>query len=410
MAFFIKNFESITASLIINISESTTALTDFNVGSKTRVMIEAFAEELEAFYHMMFRGILEATNDAVFNSFDFPALPAVAASGNVTFSLVVAGSATPLAPTTTFTIPRGFRVQIPVSSTLAVSSAALPGTIYTVTTSTAWAAGQTSVVVPVACTQAGTIGNTTANSITGIVDILPTVTGGQFKVTNVLPFVNGEPAEDQNSRKARFAQYLQSLGKGTLVAIEHAALTAQVLDASGNVQEQVKTVFAVEPFKIDGSLPVGHVDVYIYNGFGNTSAALVAATQQIVDGYVDSNGNKIAGFKAAGIIATVKAAIEQPQTFQINVKMQPNTSLTDDIISQIQGAIVKYVSTLGPGDTLIFNRIIELVMDSSSVYNCVIVSPNGDVQALDVQHIITVGSVSVTEDSNLGVVGETFNL
>lgn len=407
MAFFIKNFESITASLIINISESTSALTDFNVGSKIRVLIEAFAEELEAFYHMMFRGILEATNNAVFNSFDFPALPAVSASGNVLFSLVVAGSTTPLAPNTTFTIPRGFRVQIPVSSQLSVSSAALPGTTYTVITNTIWQAGQTSVLVPVACTQAGVLGNTPANSIKGIVDILPTVIGGQYQVTNPVPLINGSPAEDQNARKARFANYLQSLGRGTLVAIEHAALTAQILDSAGDIQEQVKIAVAVEPFTVDGSLPVGHVDIYIYNGFGGTTSDLVDATQKIIDGYIDANGNRIAGFKAAGVIAKVKPAIEQPQTFLVNVKMMSSFSLTDDIANQIQGAIAKYISTLAPGDTLIYNKIIELVMDVPGIYNCVVASPNGDVAAVDSQHIITVGSITVTENNAIKILSET---
>lgn len=408
MAFFIRNFESITASLIINITESTTALTDFNTGSKIRVLIEAFAEELEAFYHQLFRAILEGTNNAVYNSFDFPLLPAVAAAGNAVFSLVTATTLAPLAPTATITIPRGFRVQIPVQGTSSLSSSALPGTTYTVISSTAWIAGQTSVNVPVACTQAGLIGNTSFNTITGIVDLLPTVTGAIFKVTNSLPFVNGSEVEDDNSRKARFAKYLQRLGRGTLVAIEEAALTATVLDANGAIQEQVVKVVGIEPYKVDGSLPVGHVDICIYNGFGNTSAALVASAQQIIDGYIDVNGNRISGYKAAGIIATVKAAIEQPQTFNIFVKMLPNFGLTNDIQTQIQGAITKYMGTLGPGDTLVFNRIIELVMDVTGIYNVVIASPNGDIVPIDSEHIVTISSITVTEDAALAILTETY--
>src|ERR1700744_5744758 len=99
MSFFIKNFEGITASLLQSISQSTTALTDYNVGSKIRTMLEAVAEELEYLYHEMFRGIIEGIDTSVYNSFDFPLLPAVSASGIVTFSSVIPGTSVPLVPT-----------------------------------------------------------------------------------------------------------------------------------------------------------------------------------------------------------------------------------------------------------------------------------------------------------------------
>jgi hypothetical protein len=411
MAFFIKNFESITASLIQRVAHGSTALTDFNVGSKTRTMLEAFAQELEAFYHQMFRGILEAIDTSLFNSFDFPPLPAIAASGQVTFSLVEADNPTiPLAPTANITIPAGFRVQVPVQDTATlIANSAPTGTTYEVVSSAVWQAGQNSVIATVACSQAGIVGNTTSGSITGILDSLPPVSGGVYKVNNSLPYVNGRNTEDQQSRKARFARYLQSLARGTKVAILDAALTAVVRDDNDTILETVAKVIVIEPYVEDGSLPVGHVDIYIYNGVGGTTQALVDACQKIIDGYIDENNNRISGYKAAGIIATVKAAIEQGVNFNIFVKMKNGFSLTEELKEQLKGAIVRYVLTLNPGDALVFNKIIELAMDVPGIYNVIIATPNGDVVPESSRHVITIlGEISIATDDEFTITSETY--
>lgn len=70
--FSIKNFNSITAQLILYVSGHTTSLTDFNVGSKVRTILEAFSEELEYFYLEIFRGIMEGIDTGVYNSLTFP--------------------------------------------------------------------------------------------------------------------------------------------------------------------------------------------------------------------------------------------------------------------------------------------------------------------------------------------------
>jgi hypothetical protein len=407
MAFFIKNFESITASLILRVSENTAALTDFNVGSKIRTLLEAFAEELEYFYLDMYRGIIEGINNAVYNSFDFPPLPPVSASGVVNFSLVQAGTTVPLAPTSSFSIPSGFQVQVPVQTTASISNKVAPsGTVYQVLNDTVWNAGATSVSATVVCTSSGIVGNTIANSVTGIVGALPTVQGGTFLVTNTIPFTNGEDQETNEERKARFSKYLQSLGRGTLVSLEFAALQAVVNDAvTGNIKEQVKKAVAVEPYKLDGSKPPAHCDIYIHNGVGGTSSSLVSAAQKVIDGYTDTNNNRISGYKAAGIIATVLPAVENPISFIIQVTMKPSFSLTNDLKSEISGFLSKYVDTLNPGERLVYNKVIDLVMDADGVYNCLILSPAGDIVPSGVQVINTVNSINITENTAFTISG-----
>jgi hypothetical protein len=400
--FLIKNFESITASLILRVSQNSASLTDFNVGSKVRTMLEAFAQELEYFYMEMFRGILEGIDSSIYNSFDFPALSPVAASGQVTFSLFVAGTTTPLAPTTNLTIPSGFRVQIPVQTSATILSGSAPtGTIYSVANDTIWTAGQTSVNATVVCSTAGAIGNTTPNSVTGLVDILPAVQNGNFTVTNSVPFVNGQDQESPTQHRARFAKYLQGLGRGTLRALEYAALQAVVKDTNtGAITEQVKKAVAIEPYLLDGSKPAAHCDIYIHNGVGGTSSSIVDAASKIINGFTDTNNNRISGYKAAGIIATVLAVSENPVPFDIRVNMLAGFSLTATIISQISSAIAKYVDSLQPGEKLLYNKIIDLVMNTTGVYNCVIVSPVGDVVLPSLAFMNTVGNISIIESTS----------
>lgn len=158
----------------------------------------------------------------------------------------------------------------------------------------------------------------------------------------------------------------------------------------------------------DGSLPVGHVDIYIHNGVGGTSAGLVTAAQKIIDGYTDESNNRISGYKAAGIIATVKAATEQPQQFVVRVNWKTGYSLTLDVKNNLIAAIQRYVASLNPGQSIIYNKLIEIAMSVPGIYNCTVESPNGDVAANDLRSIMTVGDIQILDDDNLTVTSETF--
>jgi hypothetical protein len=404
MAFAIKNFNTITAQLILYVSGHTNALTDFNVGSVVRTMLEAFAEELEYLYLEMFRGILEGIDTGVYNSFDFPALGAVSASGSVIFSLVQTGTTNPASPTTSIVIPAGTIVQVPSINT---TTGTTVGNSYSVNQDTIWPVGQTSVSTVVTCTQSGTVGNTAYNTITSIVSTLPTVAGATYAVTNPATISNGADQETAAQQKQRFAEYLQSLGRGTIDAIEYAALQTVIYDANGNIIEKVGSAVVVEPYLIDGSLPSAYVIVYVYNGVGNTSSALVAQTQNIINGYYDSNGNRIAGYKAAGVIALVLPVEESPITFNINVVMAPGYSLTSSLSGTIANSISTYIQGLSPGDSVLLNQIIEIVMNNTGVYNCYIVSPSADIIPADSTTVITIEGININAVTSITITGET---
>ena len=105
MAFQLKDFASIAASMINHMRAATQRLTDFSIGSVARTLVEAPAVEIDQAYQQFFLGLKEAIPVATYQSFDFERLPAKAASGVLRF--------VPAAGATTFVIPRGTAVRAP---------------------------------------------------------------------------------------------------------------------------------------------------------------------------------------------------------------------------------------------------------------------------------------------------------
>lgn len=70
MAFQLKDFQSIVASMVNYVRGATTKLTDFNRGSGIRTLLEAVAVEMDQMYQEMFSGLREGIETSVFRSFD----------------------------------------------------------------------------------------------------------------------------------------------------------------------------------------------------------------------------------------------------------------------------------------------------------------------------------------------------
>ena len=85
MSFQIKKFDSIIASMINWLSSATDRITDFNVGSVARTLLESVAIELEELYYQLLKAVEEAIEEAIYRTFNFPRNPSERATGNVTF-------------------------------------------------------------------------------------------------------------------------------------------------------------------------------------------------------------------------------------------------------------------------------------------------------------------------------------
>jgi uncharacterized phage protein gp47/JayE len=312
---------------------------------------------------------------SIYQAFGFSLRPAVRASGIVTFG-------TASAPITPVTIPKGTRVTVKGGSK-----------VYETTTVATMSAPQTSVGVFVICTSSGTIGNTPPQTITEMDN--PIV--GIDTITNTTEISNGLERETETERKARFVEYITTLTRGTKAAVEYGAKSAAILDSNGNITEKVSVATVVEPFKDNPQMPVGRFTCYVYNGVGGTSTALVAMTQSIIDGYADSSGNQVPGYKAAGVICTVTAVSEKPTNITLSITAASTASAAAKtyIANAADNAIATYIASLGISQSLLIAEIINAVMSIDGVYNVAVTAPTSDTSAA-VGEIITPGTISVT--------------
>lgn len=350
---------------------TTTKITDFNVGSVARTLIEAPAAEIDELYQQMFIGLKEAIPVATYNSFDFSALAALPAIGLVRVMVTSSASDTLISAGTSFTVAGG-----------AVG--------YTANADVSIAAGETFADVLVTAASAGTIGNIAAGRTFTLVPIPDNF----VSASNLSPFINGSDAESDDDRKIRFNQFIQSLNRGTVAALTYGMKTTVLTDASGNAIERVVTAAVVEPWLTDENQPVSLVNCYIHNGIGSTSSDLVTRTREILYGYHDESGNAVPGWKAAGVHVEVYAATEQ--TVDVTGVLTAMTGYDKPtLITEAEEVIYAYLQGLEIGASAIKSEIIALVMDIPGVYNITLSTPVSDT-TVDQQTKIMPGTIALT--------------
>lgn len=370
--FQLKDFASITASMLNMMQSTQTKVTDFNIGGIVRTMLESCAAEIDELYQQIFNGIQQAIPVSVYNSFSFPALSALPASGLVNVTITSQSTATIISAGTIFTAPNGNTYTSSVDQTLP--------------------AGQTSIAFTISASTAGAAGNlgaTTAFTLSPI----PT---GFVSASNPNAYINGFDAESAADQLLRFNGYISTLQRSTDAAIAYGAETTQLLDASGNLIERVATALVVEPYLTNNTLPISSIFCYIHNGVGSTSTSLVSLAQQVVNGYTDSNGNMIAGWKAAGVVCTVAAATEQPRSVTAVLTAQAGFD-KPTLVTQAVSLLTAYLLAIPIGAPAIFAIIESLVMAIPGVANFAISVPNNtDTAATAANYKIMPGTFTIT--------------
>ncbi len=359
MAFQVKDFLSITASMVNHIRGATRKLTDFNVGSVNRTLIEASAVEIDELYQQMLNGLRDAIPVATYTSFGFTKLPAALANVIVEFRV------SPVPPSAT-----GEAIVIPAGSVVRVLNDEIS---YVTDNEVSIPAGGVSVSVRVTADQSGTKGNALANTIT-VMDV--PITG--VTVTNPAAAITGRDIETDEAQQIRFAQFIKSLSRGPIESIAFGAKTAAIKNNNGDIIEYVDKSKVVEPYITDANQPLGYIDCYIYNGSGNTSVALRDETQKIIDGFFNADGVRVAGWKAAGIVCRVRLVTEQTQniTGVVTVERGVDSKL---VAPEIATRITQYIQNLEIGEAIILNELIGIAMALDGVYNVAFTTPRADI-------------------------------
>lgn len=325
--FQLKNFVSIAASMLNYVRSTTGKVTDLQPGSVTRTIIEAPAAEIEELYVQVFNGIKEAIPVAVYNSINFPKLPAQYASGQVT---VIAQTA-----------PKG-ALNVPKGTTFL----ARDGRIYKTVGDQTWPATDgagnpmMSYTFPVVSTLPGTLQNASA----GEINASPFFDPDDFAFSNT-DIINGSDIESDDSRDTRFADYIASLSRGTETALIYGARSARILDAAGNIVEAVS--------RVSLTILSGTVRVNIWGSNGTPSPALLQRVTDIELGYRDTNGDMVPGYAAAGIRCQVAAMNTRSIPVTFSLEMLPGYLLTPQIIQAVNDSLNSYLGSIS-GNQIVY--------------------------------------------------------
>jgi uncharacterized phage protein gp47/JayE len=285
----------------------------------------------------------EAIVDAVFTSFGFDRLPAAYALGDITFY-------SDILDIEDRTIPAGTRVQ-----------ALGGGVVYQTLQEGVIPAGEYAVTVPARAETEGEYGNVEKGALTVILSDIPLNT----EAANAIGIDTGAAEETDAERRDRFANYIQSLARGTVSSLDYAARLAILTDASGNVTEQVKHVAMAET--------PGTVRLYIHNGAGDTSLALVDRVVEIIEGEADYTGIITPGWRAAGVEVIVAAMNDVPVTLHLEASAETgydSASVRDAIESALLARLRDFA-----GDYLSVPALLSAIYSTPGVISVTLLEP-----------------------------------
>jgi phage-related baseplate assembly protein len=366
----IRDFPTLTQSLIRDVTALAPELTDFVPGSIVRSLLETVGIELQRQDYAIFDAIRQAIETGTFQNFDFNRLSATPAGGLVSFSRTTA--------TTEVTISAGHRVRVPGSTRQ-----------YATTAAATLEVGVLTLDVGVQAETVGPDGNTPAGTVVELVDGLV-----GFTITNPAPFLNGLAQESANARRQRFLLYIAGLSRGTAAAIQFAALSVQLLDAEGEVVERVTGAQVHEPYLDDVDRRIGMVEVWIDNGSGTVSAALVAETIQVLRGYREADGTRHEGWVAAGIDLQVYAVAAQIVNVTGTVAVLSGFD-GPAVAADVAASMVSYIQSVAVFQPVVYAELIAAAMEVDGVQDVTLTEPTGNVNVIGQARAIP-GTVSIT--------------
>jgi uncharacterized phage protein gp47/JayE len=375
LSFQTKALTSIVASIINHARATQSQLTDFTIGSVARTMLESPAIEIEQAYIQFFNGLLEAIPTAIYTSFNFPLLPAQNANGLINVVIEAQSTDTLIAANTVFQLAgTGLKFFNPADVVIT--------------------AGNTTASVNVAAQVAGASGNVAGAST---FTMLPQV-NGFVSATAAADFSGGKEVETEDQRKARFTAFIASLARSTTAAIEYVLGNLIVLyDPSGLETERVSTWYIDEQWLRDNTLPRALVDIYIFNGVSGASGALVQRTLDVINGYVDSTGSKVAGYKAAGVHFNVYPATISRQNVAASIVVAPGFDVPT-VEAAANAAVASYLLALPIGKTAFPEAMSAAAAEVPGVVSYKVTTPSAPVTpALGVK--LLAGTFTTTQDT-----------
>jgi baseplate J-like protein len=312
-----QNSTTIDSNWAAAVQGACATLLDFTVGSILRAIGQA-QKGVTLWLQGLVLQLLAATRlgtssgadvDSFVADFGLTRLPAIAASGAVTFSRFT--------PTNQAVVPVGAVIQT-VDGTQAFTVVANPanGAFSVALNGYVIAPTVTSVTASVQAVNPGSQGNISAATLT----VLQTGISGVDTATNASAFTTGIDAEADLALKARFLAFFASLSNGTEAAIQRAV---------SGVNQNLQLTIVEQP------LSSPNVAIYVDDGSGSIGSTLLTAAT-----------NAANAVRAAGISYGVFAATK----VTANVNMTITTAagfVHATVVGQVALALAAYINRLG---------------------------------------------------------------
>jgi len=370
-----KSFTSIVTNIATGIQGRASTILDFSIGSSLRAIAEGVGGILlwlQAISLQIAQLTRAATStgsdlDSWMADWNFPRLGAQTATGTVTFSRNTAGTNAPF-------IPIGATIQSIDGTAQFTVTVDLGNPNYVGTPAAGYnmPPNVASITVPVQCTTVGTAGNVAAGALSQITSTLP----GIDTVVNVAAFTNGFASETDQAYRSRFIGFIAALSKGTVAAIEYSVTSTQ-LGAQVTVLENQNADLTVNQ---------GFLTVTVDDGTGSPNATFITAASLAV-----------AATRAGGVMWGVFPPVILYANIAITLVSATGYD-HDFVVSVVSTAVRDFVNTLPLGQPLYYNRLAQVIFDSTpGVLNISPLGINGNIIDLvgTLRNVIKVGTLTV---------------
>ncbi|MDP4224911.1 MAG: baseplate J/gp47 family protein [Bacteroidota bacterium] len=310
----LKTFDQVVNNMINWMKSYNSKITNFSVGSVVRTIFESVAIEIESMYYQIYKSYKYAIENAIYNSFGLTRNPAKASTG-----LVIITFRSPLSQN--LTINKGFQV-----ATKSINSQYI---IFESTIDVVVNIGMTTIALPVQCTQIGTIGNVSANTITTCITNMVEI----YSVTNNQGFYDGQDEESLDDFKQRFSKFIQTPSKATINALEYGCL--EVAGVTGAVVENL----------------LGLVNIYVHDSNGELPADL---RKKVVDNLIN--------YRAAGIEVQVLPVVQVPVNVDLVIYLRSDYD-SAIYVSMIQDLVISFLNSFTASESLKVSNLIRYIMD-----------------------------------------------
>jgi uncharacterized phage protein gp47/JayE len=355
------------------VEASATQLLDLTVGSTLRAVLESNAS-IALWMQWLILLVLRTTRAATSNGTDLDSwmadfsltrLPAVSATGSVTFSRFT--------PTAMALIPAGALVRTADGTqTFQVSIDTLLVSWASVSNGYFIAAGVASLDVPVTAQTAGAGGNVQAGTITLLASAIP----GIDSVTNASPFQNGLDAELDTAFRSRFCNFIASRSRATLVAVGYAVSSIQQ-GLNYTIQENQDPT---------GRPLMGSFVVTVDDRSGTPPTSLLAMVQIAVD-----------AVRPVGSIFSIQPPLVTIVDVSLTIGVTTGT-IKAQVMPLVGSAISSYINGLAIGTSLPLTRIAQIAYSASSaVINVSQLLANGNASDITptVSGVVKAGVIAV---------------